>query len=94
MHSYESVIRASMERDQGRDLRAGWTRALDTLWWVVRFLVALFLFVGALQLMKTGAKSLDVLQPGGFLVKNAASTFGLGWLGAHRGDFPDVSEGR
>jgi solute carrier family 34 (sodium-dependent phosphate cotransporter) len=82
MHSYESVIRASMERDQGRDLRAGWTRALDTLWWVVRFLVALFLFVGALQLMKTGAKSLDVLQPGGFLVKNAASTFGLGWLGA------------
>lgn len=50
--------------------------------WAVRFLLALFLFVGALQLMKTGAKSLDVLQPGGFLVRNPGSTLGLGWLGA------------
>lgn len=48
----------------------------------LRFALALFLFVGALQLMKTGAASLDVLQPGGFLVANAASTLGLGWLGA------------
>ena len=32
--------------------------------------------------MKTGAASLDFLQPGGFLVKNAGSTLGLGWLGA------------
>jgi solute carrier family 34 (sodium-dependent phosphate cotransporter) len=40
------------------------------------------LFVGALQVMKTGAASLDVLQPGGFLVKNPISTLGLGWLGA------------
>jgi hypothetical protein len=48
----------------------------------VRFLLALFLFVGALQLMKTGAKNLDVLQPGGFLVRNPGSTLGLGWLGA------------
>ena len=57
-------------------------RVARGLWWAVRFLLALFLFVGALQLMKTGAKSLDVLQPGGFLVRNAASTFGLGWVGA------------
>jgi hypothetical protein len=57
-------------------------RAVRIAWWGVRFLVALFLFVGALQLMKTGAASLDFLQPGGFLVKNAGSTLGLGWLGA------------
>ena len=50
--------------------------------WIGRFLVALFLFVGALQIMKTGAAGLDILQHGGLLVKNAASTFGLGWVGA------------
>lgn len=51
-------------------------------WWALRFLFALFLFVGALQLMKTGAASLDFLRPGGFLVRNAGSTLGLGWFGA------------
>ena len=51
-------------------------------WWIVRFLVALFFFVGALQLMRTGAASLDVLEPGGFLVRNPFTTLGLGWLGA------------
>lgn len=50
--------------------------------WTGRFLVALFLFVGALQVMKTGAAGLDILQHGGLLVKNAASTLGLGWIGA------------
>ena len=50
--------------------------------WVGRFLLALFLFIGALQVMKTGAASLDILKSGGLLVKNAGSTFGLGWLGA------------
>ena len=50
--------------------------------WLGRFLLALFLFVGALQVMKTGAASLDILKSGGLLVKNAGSTFGLGWLGA------------
>lgn len=40
------------------------------------------LFVGALQLMKTGAESLGVLQSGSALVQNALSTLGLGWLGA------------
>ncbi|MGH2754911.1 MAG: hypothetical protein ACRDLB_10815 [Actinomycetota bacterium] len=61
---------------------SGSRRALTIGGWGVRFLAALFLFVGALQLMKTGASSLDVLQPGGFLVQNAGSTLGLGWLGA------------
>jgi solute carrier family 34 (sodium-dependent phosphate cotransporter) len=50
--------------------------------WLGRFLLALFLFVGALQVMKTGAGKLEALQHGGLLVKNAASTLGLGWLGA------------
>lgn len=45
-------------------------------------LAGLFLFVGALQLMKTGAATLGVLQPGSVLVENALSTLGLGWLGA------------
>lgn len=51
-------------------------------WWLLKFLMALFFFVGALQLMKTGASSLDILKNGGFLVKNAGATLGLGWVGA------------
>lgn len=58
------------------------SRAVSAIFWVVRFLLALFLFVGALQVMKTGAAGLDILQHGGLLVKNAASTLGLGWIGA------------
>jgi sodium-dependent phosphate cotransporter len=57
-------------------------RLPNLLWWSLRFLVALGLFVGALQIMKTGAQSLDVLNEGGWLVRNAGSTLGLGWLGA------------
>ncbi|MGH2776803.1 MAG: hypothetical protein ACRDJT_15440 [Actinomycetota bacterium] len=57
-------------------------RVLRVLGWTVRLLFAMFLFVGALQLMRVGAASLDILQAGGFLVRNAGSTLGLGWLGA------------
>ncbi|HJR44775.1 MAG TPA: hypothetical protein VJ927_04165 [Actinomycetota bacterium] len=57
-------------------------KAFTAAWWLVRFVMALFLFVGALQVMKMGAASLSVLNNQGFLVHNAASTFGLGWLGA------------
>src|SRR3990170_2955614 len=57
-------------------------RAPRILGWTVRLLFAMFLFVGALQLMRLGAASLDILQTGGFLVRNAGSTLGLGWLGA------------
>ena len=49
---------------------------------ILRLVFALFLFVGALQLMKAGAVGFDLLEPGGTLVENAGSTFGLGWLGA------------
>jgi solute carrier family 34 (sodium-dependent phosphate cotransporter) len=55
---------------------------LGGAWWLVRLLLALFVFVGALQLMKTGAASLSILQDDGFLVENAGTTLGLGWLGA------------
>ena len=57
-------------------------RAIKVAGWIVRLLIALFLFVGALQLMRLGAASLDILQTGGFLVRNPGSTLGLGWLGA------------
>ena len=55
---------------------------LRAAWWLLRLLAALLLFVGALQIMKTGAANLSVLNDQGFLVRNAAATFGLGWLGA------------
>ena len=57
-------------------------RTLRVMGWTARLLFAMFLFVGALQLMRVGAASLDILQAGGFLVRNAGSTLGLGWLGA------------
>jgi solute carrier family 34 (sodium-dependent phosphate cotransporter) len=57
-------------------------RVARAAWWLARLLLALYVFVGALQLMKTGASSLSILQGDGFLVENAGSTFGLGWLGA------------
>jgi sodium-dependent phosphate cotransporter len=44
--------------------------------------VALFLVVGALQVMKTGAAALGILQAGSALVENTFTTLGLGWLGA------------
>ena len=56
--------------------------ALTALRRVAALLAGLLFLVGALQLMKTGAASLDVLQDGSILVENALSTLGLGWLGA------------
>jgi len=47
------------------------------------FVVAIFLFVLAIQLMKSGAKSLAPNLEGTFPVDNAVSTLGLGWLGAY-----------
>lgn len=63
---------------------AGWSvaGALTALRRVAALLTGLLFLVGALQLMKTGAASLDVLQDGSILVENALSTLGLGWLGA------------
>jgi sodium-dependent phosphate cotransporter len=71
------------ERDIGSEAgaEAGPTAA-QRGWRVLRLLAALFLFVLALQLMKTGASGLSILNEGGFLVRNPGSTLGLGWLGA------------
>jgi hypothetical protein len=50
---------------------------------VAFLLVALFLFVLAIQLMKEGAKSLAPTLRGSPLFSNAFSTLGAGWLGAY-----------
>lgn len=50
---------------------------------VLHFLVAVFLFVLAIQLMKAGAKALAPDLKGTFPVDNAVSTLGLGWIGAY-----------
>lgn len=57
------------------------TRIARGVYWTGRLLLGLFLFVGALQLMKTAAMSLDILKSGA-LVENAGTTLGLGWIGA------------
>lgn len=50
---------------------------------LVHFVAAIFLFVLAIQLMKSGAKSLAPSLNGTFPVDNAVSTLGLGWIGAY-----------
>ena len=60
----------------------GGLRLLGTAWKVLRLLFALWLFVGALQLLKEGASGLALFEQGGVLVRNAVSTLGLGWIGA------------
>ena len=47
-------------------------RALGVAWWLARLLLALYVFVGALQLMKTGAAALSILQNHGFLSRTPA----------------------
>lgn len=56
-------------------------RAGRGAWWALKFLLALFLFIGALQVMKEGAAGLSILSHDG-LAKNAGATLGLGWIGA------------
>jgi hypothetical protein len=72
-------MRARLEK---RGIPAGPARVAATAIKVVQALVALFFFVGALQLMKTGAASLNILNNGGILVRNPGTTLGLGWVGA------------
>ncbi|HVM12426.1 MAG TPA: hypothetical protein VM638_08130, partial [Actinomycetota bacterium] len=50
---------------------------------IVHFLVALFLFVLAIQLMKKGAQAIAPRLQGTFPFDNGVSTLGLGWLGAY-----------
>lgn len=53
--------------------------ALKLVW----FLIAFFLFVLAIQLMKDGAKALAPALSDSPLFSNAFSTLGAGWLGAY-----------
>jgi solute carrier family 34 (sodium-dependent phosphate cotransporter) len=77
------VTAGDVRAEEGTARRASVSvRLLRIGWWVVRFALALLLFVGALQLMKTGAAALDILQHKGALVKNPGATLGLGWIGA------------
>jgi sodium-dependent phosphate cotransporter len=63
-----------------RDQRNVWSaRGLK----LVNFVLAIFLFVLAIQLMKAGAKALAPNLKGTFPVDNAVSTLGLGWIGAY-----------
>jgi solute carrier family 34 (sodium-dependent phosphate cotransporter) len=50
---------------------------------LLHFVIALFLFVLAIQLMKAGARALAPNLRGTFPVDNAVSTLGLGWIGAY-----------
>ncbi len=50
---------------------------------VLFFLIALFLFVLAIQLMKEGAKAIAPTLTDSPLFSNAFSTLGAGWLGAY-----------
>jgi hypothetical protein len=58
----------------------GPSRIADKL---MSFVVAIFLFVLAIQLMKSGANALAPDLQGSFPVDNAVSTLGLGWIGAY-----------
>jgi sodium-dependent phosphate cotransporter len=55
---------------------------ISRAWWALRFAAALYLFMGALQIMRAGAAGLAGLQEDGLLISNWASTLGFGWLGA------------
>jgi solute carrier family 34 (sodium-dependent phosphate cotransporter) len=80
--SGRSVTASARADETGATARRRRPPLAPTLRRAVALVGGLFLFVGALQLMKTGAAALGVLQPGSVLVENALSTLGLGWLGA------------
>ena len=64
----------------GASRQPRWLRVASKL---VHFVAAIFLFVLAIQLMKSGAKALAPTLQGTFPVDNAISTLGLGWIGAY-----------
>lgn len=72
---------AAVETGRALELEArDWGLILNK---TVHFLVALFLFVLAIQLMKTGAKELNAGIRGKFPFANGVSTLGFGWLSAY-----------
>ncbi|MBA3728248.1 MAG: hypothetical protein H0W94_03455 [Actinobacteria bacterium] len=75
-----SPPRASGEPGAAKPQGPNWKRAASKL---LHFLPAIFLFILAIQLMKSGAKALAPELEGTFPVDNAMSTLGLGWIGAY-----------
>lgn len=71
-----SAASVPAERAASRDLISLWGK-------LAFFVVALFLFVLAIQLMKEGAKALAPALTDSPLFSNAFSTLGAGWLGAY-----------
>jgi sodium-dependent phosphate cotransporter len=65
---------------KARSLRSGSWRILRK---VGLFLPAMFLFILAIQLMKSGATALGPSIEGQFPFANGVSTLGTGWLGAY-----------
>lgn len=63
-----------------RPRRATWLVVADK---AASLVVALYLFVLAIQLMKGGAKALAPTLQGSALFDNAVATLGAGWLGAY-----------
>jgi solute carrier family 34 (sodium-dependent phosphate cotransporter) len=64
------------------DVQPGRISAMYKLGRTARLAGALYVFIGALQILKTGASDLGLVNSGGILVANAGSTLGVGWIGA------------
>jgi len=62
--------------------RSDGARYLRLVIGIGRWAATLFLFIGAIQVLKTGAGELDILDAGGRFTASALSTLGLGWIGA------------
>ena len=73
------AARATLDGQLERE-RRGWKAIAAKL---LYFAVAIFLFILAIQLMKSGAGALSPYLEGTFPFDNAISTLGLGWLGAY-----------
>jgi hypothetical protein len=75
-----SQATTTTERPEAAVSRPRWRRLAAKL---LYFSAALFLFILAIQFMKSGAKALAPNLQGTFPVDNAVSTLGLGWIGAY-----------
>lgn len=73
---------AAVPKALARD-RAKVRNRVGILFKIASFVIALFLFILAIQLMKEGAKALAPTLGDSPLFSNAFSTLGAGWLGAY-----------
>ena len=76
------IDRAEPRETDGRAPSSG-ARLARVAWSAARLVGVLYLFIGALQVLKTGAQGLAAAELGtDFLFRNPGSTFGVGWIGA------------